>query len=154
MIVQFSADVIRMENQFNLVFIAHSMIQEMECSCTKTLIWSQHPVPIKTLLLHPVSMLFTDLKQPFSFYCPPVSVAPHPPQLMLRPCSMSCSHPLHIGASVCSSAVSLPSPCTFDVRTTAKAWANLLWGFLSSNQARGWSQEHGTGAKGGKDGIA
>lgn len=70
---------------------------------------------------------------------------------------MSPSHPSHIGASVfavlclCSSVVFLLSPYTFDVRSTAKAWANLLWGFLSPNQAKSWNQEYGTGVKGRED---
>lgn len=67
--------------------------------------------------------------------------------------SMSCSNPVRIGASVCRPAspllcYSLLSPCTFDVRTSAKACDNLLWGFLGPNQAKVWNKQYGNQAKG------
>ena len=50
---------------------------------------------------------------------------------------MSCSNPAHVDASVYRPVslllcYSLLSPCTFDVRTSAEACDNLLWGFQES----------------------
>lgn len=66
---------------------------------------------------------------------------------------MSCANPTHIDASVYRPVslllrYSLLSPCTFDVRTSAKACDNLLWGFLSPNQAKVWNKQYGNQAKG------
>lgn len=67
--------------------------------------------------------------------------------------SMSCSNLVRTGASVCCPVslllrYSLLSPCTFDVRTSAKACDNLLWGFLSPYQAKVWNKQYGNRAKG------
>lgn len=66
---------------------------------------------------------------------------------------MSCSNLAHTGASVCCPVslllrYSLLSPCTFDVRTSAKACDNLLWGFLSPYRAKVWNKQYGNQAKG------
>lgn len=85
----------------------------------------------------------------FSF----VYAALHPSHLFPQSHFMFSPQPIHLfctDARVCCPVslhlcCSLLSPSTFDVRTTAKARAYLLWGFRSPNQTRGWKQEHGMG---------